>query len=212
MALKQAVGAHSRPQVKMQTKAQPLRPKNLKPSPKWNEASMIGASVAYLSQAAPAAAEVDSVDTTIEALVGAVKTAGDAVKIGISALNSGAQALKQGYEVAAPVLEQGVKAVTPVVVKAVDAVTPTLKAALPALQDAEKALEGSVRSAAFDTVIDSASKAATVASPFASKAVSFLGSSDPITLGEYAIAAFVFLNVAPPLLGLLAGLTRKVML
>ncbi|GAX74748.1 hypothetical protein CEUSTIGMA_g2195.t1 [Chlamydomonas eustigma] len=208
MALQQPLRACSRSQLKIQATAQPIHQKLHKSAPRWREASTIGTSIACLSQAAPAVAETDGVDTTIEALVGAVKTAGDAVKIGISALDSGVQILKQGYEVAAPVLEQGVKTVFPVVEKAIDAASPTLKAALPVLQDAEKAIEGSIKGAALDTVLDSASKAATVASPLASKAATFIGSNDPITLGEYALAAFVFLNVAPPLLGLIAGLTR----
>lgn len=80
------------------------------------------------------------------------------------------------------------------------------------LQSAEQSLEASIKSEALDTVVDTASKAVTAASPIASKVASFVASSDPVTLGEYALGSAAFLYLFPGLLGVLAGLTRCVLL
>ena len=77
------------------------------------------------------------------------------------------------------------------------------------LQGAEKSIEASIKSEALDTVVSSASKAATAASPIASKVAAFIASSDPVTLGEYALGSAAFVYLFPSLLGILAGLSRS---
>ncbi len=52
------------------------------------------------------------------------------------------------------------------------------------VQGAEKAVEASLKSDAFDTVVATGSKAVSIASPYANKAASFLGSTDPLLLGK----------------------------
>lgn len=179
--------------------------------PKWAPAVVAGAAV--LSQVSPAVAD-DNVDSSVEAVIGAVRTAGGFVKSAISTADAGVKILQQGYEAAAPVIEQGVKVVSPVVQQAAkataDAATPALQAALPALSDAQKAIGSSLSSPTLDTVVGTTKEAITVATPFASKFISFLASSDPVTLGEYGLGALVVLYLTPSILGSFRGYAGEI--
>ncbi len=62
------------------------------------------------------------------------QSTGDFVKSSITAIDTGVQILKQGYDVASPVVQQGIKVVIPYVEQAIDAATPTFKAALPVIE------------------------------------------------------------------------------
>lgn len=180
-------------------------------------AAFLAATTALLSVTPPALAADESVDGAIENVVGAVKAAGEIVKAGISAIGTGVEIVKEGYEVVAPVVQRGVEAAAPVVSQAYkvtsEATSPALKAALPALQstttEVTKALQTSgVPLKAVGEATKAATDATTTISPYISKGVTFVTTTDPVLLGEYAIGAFALYLLAPPLLGAFLGSFR----
>lgn len=77
-----------------------------------------------------------------------------------------------------------------------------------AFQDAEKALEASIKSTSLDSVIDTTGKAITAATPVVNNFAKFVSSNDPVTLGEYALGAVALFYLLPPVLGLFGGSLR----
>lgn len=162
--------------------------------------------------AAFAAAETDAaVDSAVSTAVEAVKAAGGAVKTGAEVLAAGFKALQQGYEVAAPVVKQGYELAAPALQQAADLAAPAIKQAAPAVSGA---LAGAVKAAGVDVgalggaareAAGIASAGAAAATPALGKVAAFLSDKDPLTLGEYGLAAGAAALVAPSLGGLLAG-------
>jgi hypothetical protein len=173
-------------------------------------ATTIGASAAaVLFTAAPAfAVETTEVDTTVESLVGAVKSAGDFVKLGISAATDAVEVAKQGYEVASPYIEKGITLATPYVNQAIDLATPYVKSALPSILAAEKQIEASISSPELDTAVSTVISTGKTLTPYATKAIDNLSTYDSSTLSEIALGAVAFTYLAPAFAGVIADATR----
>ncbi|MEW5312842.1 MAG: hypothetical protein WDW38_004445 [Sanguina aurantia] len=169
---------------------------------------------AVLLQVGPAHADAE-VDSAVNNVIGAVKVTGDLVKSGIVALQAGVQVLQQGYEAAAPVLKQGYEQVAPVVS---EVATQVSKAAAPAFKSAAPVISDTVRSSIQSAGVDlnslsttggavakSATEAAAAAAPALASFVEFLGTADPLTLGEYTLGFLGVFYLSPPLLRAVFG-------
>lgn len=175
---------------------------------------------AILSQAAPAKAE-DSVDSAVDAVVGVVKTTGGFLKATVDTASAAVKVLQEGYEVAAPVVKSGYEASAPFIESAVKATGevagPVLKAAGPALQAGLKEVGKGLESSGLNlkvvgdtaaTVTKTSSEVATTATPFLKQFVTFVTTTDPVTLGEYGLGLVALYYLAPPLLGAAFGSLR----
>ena len=103
--------------------------------------------------------------------------------------------VKSAVETAAPVVQEGVKA-------AVDAASPVVASGL---KEAEKALaasgvDASAAKPVIETTVATTEQAVTTAKPFVEQAVTFLTTTEPALLGQYAVAAVAAWYLAPPLL------------
>ncbi|MEW5312843.1 MAG: hypothetical protein WDW38_004445 [Sanguina aurantia] len=120
-----------------------------------------------------------------------------------------------GYEAAAPVLKQGYEQVAPVVS---EVATQVSKAAAPAFKSAAPVISDTVRSSIQSAGVDlnslsttggavakSATEAAAAAAPALASFVEFLGTADPLTLGEYTLGFLGVFYLSPPLLRAVFG-------
>ena len=173
------------------------------------EVATIASTSAILFSAAPAlAVETTEVDSTIETVVGAVKTAGDFVKSGISVATDAIEVAKQGYEIAQPYIEKGITLATPYVNQAIDFATPYVKSALPSIVAAEKTLEESIKSPELDSAVSTVISTGKTLTPYATQAIETLSTYDSTTLSEIALGAVAFTYLAPAFAGVLADATR----
>ncbi|GIL47528.1 hypothetical protein Vafri_4328, partial [Volvox africanus] len=178
------------------------------------------ASSGFLQSSAARAAEADQLDTTVESVVGAVKATGEVVKAGISTIQTGVKILKDGYDVAAPIAKQAVDTVAPVVVEAakktVELAQPAIDAAAPAISNTvsdvleSTGVDLSAVTNAAGTVGDVAGTAVSAATPVARGVVEALATSDPLTLGEYALGAVALYYLTPLVFGLFRGFAGEV--
>lgn len=179
------------------------------------DALLVSSATVLLSAAPAVAAESDSVDTTINTVIGAVRATGELVKSGITGVQAGVQVLKEGYEVAAPVIKQGYDVVLPVVTQAAktagDLAAPAIQSAAPALSNTVRDIVGgsgvdlSSASSAVSSGLKTASAAATTATPVVNGLVNLLTTTDPTTLGEVALGAVAIFYLAPGLAGVFKG-------
>lgn len=174
------------------------------------------AGLSLLGAAAPAAAQAadaPSVDTAVASVVDIVKATGEAVKQGVSAAQTGAEYAKAAYEQVAPVVKSAVDVAAPVVEKgvktAVDVATPVVQTGL---QQAKEVLTASgvpaVDPAAVAPVVKTTEQAVTTAKPFVEQAITFVTTTEPLLLGEYALGLVAAWYLTPPLLKLAAGALR----
>mmetsp|Transcript_7847 Transcript_7847/g.19568 ORF Transcript_7847/g.19568 Transcript_7847/m.19568 type:complete len:381 (-) Transcript_7847:883-2025(-) len=206
---------------KMQLPTRPARAGAVRVMASSRKVEKVAIASSVVLSAAPAFAADEPVDSAVDTVINAVKATGEIVKSSISAVESGVKVLKEGYDVAAPVVQKAYNAAAPVVEQTVkvvsDAAAPVVKSALPALEstvgEAGKALEGSGVTSksveqAVSVVAKTTTEAATAATPFVTKFFQFLASSDPVTLGEYALGAVALTYLAPALFGGLGGSFR----
>lgn len=169
----------------------------------------LASTAAVLFTASPAfAVEPTEVDNTVESVVGVVKTAGDFIKVGISAAADAVEVAKQGYEVASPYIEKGITLATPYVNQAIDFATPYVKSALPPILAAEKTIEESIKSPELDTAVNAVVSTGKTLTPIATKAIDTLSTYDSTTLTEIALGAVAFTYLAPAVAGVIADATR----
>ncbi|EFN57939.1 hypothetical protein CHLNCDRAFT_142036 [Chlorella variabilis] len=165
---------------------------------------------------APAAHAQDapSVDEAVASIVDIVKATGEVVKQGVSAAQTGVDYAKTAYEAAAPVVKSAVEQAAPVVEKgvrtAVDVAAPALQSGL---KEAEKALATSgvptsVDLSAAKPLVESTEQAVTATKPFVDQAITFLTTTEPTLLGQYALAVLAAYYLTPPLLRAGVGLLR----
>lgn len=165
--------------------------------------------------AAPAARAEATVDTTVDSVVSAVKATGEFVNAGLTTVQAGLDVAKQAVDVVAPYAKQAFDAVSPVVVegakKTAEFAAPVVNAAAPAVKGTVSDL---VKSSGLDlktlskTVDQAGSVAGTAtskATPVVAKVVDFLTTTDPVTLGEYALGAVALYYIVPAVLGSLKG-------
>ncbi|KAI7844128.1 hypothetical protein COHA_002266 [Chlorella ohadii] len=161
----------------------------------------------------PAAAHAQdgaTVDQAVGSIVDLVKATGEAVKTGVSAAQTGAEYARAAYEQVAPVVKTAVETAAPVVKEGVKATVETVTPALQTgLKEAEKVLSASgVDTSAAKPLVDTTEQVVTTAKPFAEQAITFLTTTEPALLGQYAVALVAAYYLAPPLLKAGVGFLR----
>jgi urease accessory protein UreF len=165
------------------------------------------------SASLPAAAHAQdgaTVDQAVGSIVDLVKATGEAVKTGVSAAQTGAEYARAAYEQVAPVVKSAVETAAPVVKEGVKATVETVTPALQTgLKEAEKVLSASgVDTSAAKPLVDTTTEVVTTAKPFAEQAITFLTTTEPALLGQYALALIAAYYLTPPLLKAGVGFLR----
>lgn len=168
--------------------------------------------------AAPARAQdASSVDGAVNTLISGIKVAGEVVKQGIQLGGEAAGKAKDAYDAVAPYVKQAADVAAPVVAEGAQQVTNAVVPALKALEPQVKDLGTStakvlVATGVDPTVIDSTGKTVegvvAGSKPLLQQLLTFVTTTPPTLLAEYAVGAVALYYLSPTLLSLLAGSTR----